>query len=116
MLNEIIQDFNRRMEIRILEISAEFAQQLDFSGLETAIGEECARFSAERCAELVEVLQQAILEALLLEEIFLEWLKIYAGRRGMRFKERRIITVTLSNGHRIKVHSPYTSTSSAQAL
>lgn len=99
MLNEIIQDFNRRMEIRILEISAEFAQNLDFAGLETAIGEECARFSAE--------LQQAILEALLMEEIFLEWLKIYAGRRGMRFKERRTITVTLSNGHRIKVHSPY---------
>ena len=99
MLNDIIQDFARRMESRILEISAEFAQRLDFAGLEKAITEECARFSAE--------LQQAILEALFLEEVFLEWLKIYAGRRGMRFKERRTITVTLSNGHRIKISSPY---------
>ena len=99
MLNEIIQDFKRRMEIRILEISAEFAQHLDFACLETAIEEECARFSAD--------LQRAILEALLLEETFLEWLKIYAGRRGMRLKERRTITVTLSNGYRIKVRSPY---------
>ncbi len=87
MLDNIIQDFNRRMESRIMEMSAAFAQHLDFAHLESAITDECARFSAE--------LQPAILEGLLREKVFLEVLKIYAGRCGMRFKERRTITVTL---------------------
>ena len=56
-----------------------------------------------------------MLQALLLEEMFLSLLKIHAGRAGMRFKEYRRITVTLSNGHRVEINSPYTSTSSAQA-
>ena len=63
----------------------------NFAGLEAALNAECARLDAERCAELVEVLQQAMLQALLLEEMFLSLLKIHAGRAGMRFKEYRRI-------------------------
>jgi hypothetical protein len=37
----------------------------------------------------------------------MELLKRYAGRRRMRFKEYRRITVMLSNGQRIEVNSPY---------
>ena len=99
MLNDIIEDFARRMESRVLEITAEFTQTLDFAGLEAALNEECAKLNA--------ALQQALLEALLLDAIFLEMLKQYAGQRGMRFKEYRRITVTLSNGQRIEVDSPY---------
>lgn len=99
MLDDIIQDFARRLESRVLEITAEFTQMLDFAGLEAALNEECAKLNA--------ALQQAMLQALLLDEIFLELLKRYAGRRGIRFKEYRRITLTLGNGQRIEVDSPY---------
>ena len=99
MLDDIIQDFARRLESRALEITSEFTQTLDFAGLEAALNEECAKLNA--------ALQQAMLQALLLDEIFLELLKRYAGRCGKRFKEYRRITVTLSNGQRIEVDSPY---------
>jgi hypothetical protein len=40
--------------------------------------------------------------------MFLSLLKIHAGRLGMRFKEYRRITVTLSNGQRVEVSPPST--------
>jgi putative ubiquitin-RnfH superfamily antitoxin RatB of RatAB toxin-antitoxin module len=99
MLIDIIEDFARRMESRVAELTAEFTRILDFAGLEAALNEECAKLNAE--------LQQAMLQALLLEEMFLSLLKIHAGRLGMRFKEYRRITVTLSNGQRVEISSPY---------
>ncbi len=99
MLQDIIPDFTRRMESRLQEITTEFTQQLDFAGLERALNEECARLNAE--------LQEAVLDALLLDTFFLSLLKVYAGQRGMRYKEHRKITITLSNGWRIQVNSPY---------
>jgi hypothetical protein len=67
--------------------------------MEKAITEELAKLSAQ--------LQQAMLNTLLLAGVFLSKLKIYAGTCGLRFKEYRYITVTLSNGQQIQVKSPY---------
>ncbi len=99
MLKNIIQEFAHRMESRGLEITAKFTQEIDFAGLEAALNEECAHLNA--------ALQQAMLQALLMKEFLLNLLKTYAGRHGMRFKEYRRITLTLSNGQRIEVDSPY---------
>lgn len=99
MLTGIIEDFARRMESLTGELIAKFTETLDFAGLEEALNKECASLNAE--------LQQAVLQALLLEKMFLSLLKIHAGRLGMRFKEYRRITVTLSNGHRVEIDSPY---------
>ena len=87
------------MESQIAEITTEFTQKLDFTGLESALNEECAKLSAE--------IQQTLLQALLSDDALLTTLKIYAGRLGMRFKEYRRITVTLSNGQKIEINSPY---------
>ena len=99
MLDTIIQDFAEQIKIRCSEIIADFTTQLDFTGVEKAITEELAKLSAQ--------LQQAMLNALLLASVFLSKLKIYAGTCGLRFKEYRYITVTLSNGKQIQVKSPY---------
>ncbi len=93
MLDTIIQDYAEQIKIRCLEIMA------DFTGVEKAITEELAKLSAQ--------LQQAMLNTLLLAGVFLSKLKIYAGTCGLRFKEYRYITVTLSNGKQIQVKSPY---------
>ena len=63
MLTGIIEDFARRMERRVAELTAEFTRTLDFAGLEAALNEECAKLNAE--------LQQTMLQTLLLEEMFL---------------------------------------------
>jgi len=61
-LNDIIQKFAKRMESRVLEITAELTQRLDIVGLEAVLNEECAKLNAE--------FQQAMLQALLLEKAF----------------------------------------------
>ncbi|SEH05892.1 hypothetical protein [Candidatus Venteria ishoeyi] len=99
MLTDIIKDFAWRMENRVGELTMEFTESLDFSALEEALNKECVNLNA--------ALQQAMLQALLLEEIFLSLLKIHAGRLGMRFKEYRRVTVTLSSGQRVEINSPY---------
>lgn len=99
MLQEVIHNFTQRMESRVLEITADFTQRLNFAELEAALNDECATLNAQ--------LQQILLEALLMEAMVRSLLKVYAGRSGMRFKEYRRITVTLSNGRRIQVNSPY---------
>jgi len=99
MLDAIIQDFAEQMKNASSKIIAEFTIQLDFTGVEKAITEELAKLAAN--------LQQTILNALLIQSVFLSKLKIYAGTCGLRFKEYRYITVTLSNGKKIKVKSPY---------
>jgi len=99
MLGNIIQEFARRMETRALKISDEFAQQFDFSILEKALNDECAKLNS--------ALQKSMLQALLLDKTFISLLKTYCGRKAMRFKEYRRITVILSNGQRIEINSPY---------
>jgi hypothetical protein len=99
MQENIIQEFQRRMECRCFELIAEFTQQLDFAGLEKAVTHECAKL----CAELLQVLLQDLLN----DAMFLAMLKIYAGKKGQRFKEYREITIILSNGQQIKINSPY---------
>src|SRR5664279_5903928 len=87
------------MKTRVLEITAEFEKNLDFGALEKAITQELAILGA--------ALQKALLTALLENAIFLSHLRVYAGKAGLRFKEYRRITVTLSNGQRIAINSPY---------
>lgn len=99
MFSEIVQDFARRMESRLAEITEEFLRKKDFSGVEAAMNEECARLNAE--------LQQAILQTLLNDAIFLSLLKVYAGTRGMKYNGHSELWLTLSNGRRIRICSPY---------
>ena len=99
MQEEIIRSFGKRLKARIEEIMAEFSQRMDFSGLEKAINEEIVEFSAQ--------LQQALLCFVLSDKMFLSALKTYAGKLGMHLKEFRAVTVTLSNGQRVQVMSPY---------
>jgi len=99
MLNDIVQEFTQRMESRMLEIVAEFTQQLNFADLEAALNAELAKLNAN--------FQQAVLQKLLLNYAFINMLKKYAGTLGMRLKEYRCITLTLSNGQQIKIDSPY---------
>jgi hypothetical protein len=87
------------MECRCFELIAEFTQRLNFAKLEKALIQECAKL----CAEML----QALLQDLLNDTVFLALLKIYAGKKGQRFKEYREITVSLSNGQRITISSPY---------
>ena len=99
MLENIIQEFEQRMECRCRELVAEFTHHLNFARLEKAVSCECIKL----CAEML----QTLLQGLLNDEIFLAMLKVYAGKRGQRFKEYRAISVGLSNGQWIKVSSPY---------
>ena len=99
MQENIIQEFQRRMECRCFELIAEFTHQLDFAGLEKAVTYECAWL----CAEML----QTLLQDLLNDAMFLAMLKTYAGWKGQRFKEYREITVCLSNGQQIWISSPY---------
>jgi hypothetical protein len=46
MLETILQDFADLMKVRVLEISAEFEKNLDFSALEIAITQELAILGA----------------------------------------------------------------------
>ncbi|MDY6991073.1 MAG: hypothetical protein SVR94_00485 [Pseudomonadota bacterium] len=95
----IIQEFAWRMEHRRLEMSSKLTQQIDFATIESELNQECVPLNA--------ALQQAMLQALLREEHFLSVLKTYAGRRGMRLKAYRSLMLTLSNGQRIAIDSPY---------
>ena len=45
--DEIIQKFAQRMETRMQEITEKFMKELNFSGLEAALDEECAKLNAE---------------------------------------------------------------------
>jgi hypothetical protein len=99
MLETILQDFADVMKTRVLEITAEFEKNLDFGALEIAITQELAILGA--------ALQKALLTEFLGNAVFLSHLRVYAGKAGLRFKEYRRITVTLSNGRRIEINSPY---------
>ncbi|MDY6992594.1 MAG: hypothetical protein SVR94_08330 [Pseudomonadota bacterium] len=99
MLINIIQEFAQRMEGRLLEMRSKLTQQNDFAVIESELNQECAQLNA--------ALQQAMLQELLREEVFLSMLKTYAGRCGMRLKAYRRLMLTLSNGQRIAIDSPY---------
>lgn len=99
MPKSILQNFADLMKARVLEITAEFEKNYDFGAVEIAINKALASLGA--------ALQQSLVSALLVNVAFLLQLKIYAGKAGYRFKEYRTITVTLSNGQRIKIKSPY---------
>ena len=54
-----------------------------------------------------KTLYTALLTEFLGNAVFLSHLRVYAGKAGLRFKEYLRITVTLSNGRRIEINSPY---------
>jgi hypothetical protein len=99
MLINIIQEFAWRMECRLSAMPSNLRQNIDFAIIESELNQECAQLNA--------ALQQAMLQELLREEFFLRRLKTYAGRCGMRLKEYRSMMLTLSNGQRVAVDSPY---------
>ncbi len=99
MFDSIIENFSGHLGQRLSEIFEAFQKNLDAEFLENALNEELANFNAE--------LQLPMLESVLTNPDFLAKAKVYAGTCGLRFKEYRYITVTLGNGKKIRIKSPY---------
>lgn len=99
MFDSIIENFSGHLGQRISEIFEAFQKNLDAEFLENALNEELANFNAE--------LQLPMLESVLTNPDFLTKAKVYAGTCGLRFKEYRYITVTLGNGKKIRIKSPF---------
>jgi hypothetical protein len=99
MLESIIQSYFERISQRVPGIVKEFEDNLDANFLEQMLNEELADFNAQ--------LQRAILEGIWGNPESLANLKRYAGSCGYRFKEYRYLSVTLGNGKKIRIKSPY---------
>ena len=87
------------MEAMVDERRELLAQDLDFAGLEQAITAQMNALGAE--------LVKQVVEALLVDEDYVERLKGLGGQRGRKFKEYRVVRVRLGTGQWITVKTAY---------
>jgi hypothetical protein len=87
------------MEAMVDERRELLAQDLDFAGLEQAITAQMNALGAE--------LVKQVVEALLVDEDYVERLKGLGGQRGRKFKEYRVVRVRLGTGQWIAVKTAY---------
>lgn len=99
MLATMLQDFVGELEAQVEQWAQELGRTLDLAKLEEALSERMQRL----CAGVVE----HVLTELLSEPSYLKALRRLGGRRGMRFKEYRRVTVRLGQGQGIEVAAPY---------
>ena len=77
----------------------EMTEELDFGSIETKL--------RKLLKKVGETLLQLILSDIIESKSFLLLLKLYGGRIAYRFKEYRKITITLYDGRKIEVNSPF---------
>ena len=99
MLEKMVQDFARHLEVKLGEWANRLRQESDAAQLEGALIEEVDKL----CARLLEHL----LNEQLGDVDWLADLKRLGGRLGLRFKEYRWITVRLCHGQCVRLRTPY---------
>jgi hypothetical protein len=99
MLATMLQDFVCELEAQVERWAQELWRTLDLAKLEEELN--------ERMQCLYAGVVGQVLTELLSEPSYLEALRRLGGRRGMRFKEYRGVTVRVGQGQGIEVVAPY---------
>jgi hypothetical protein len=99
MLATMLQDFVGELEAQVEQWAQELWRTLDLAKLEEEL--------SERMQGLYVGVVGQVLTELLSEPSYLEALRRLGGRRGMRFKEYRRVTVRVGQGQDIEVVAPY---------
>jgi hypothetical protein len=95
MLATMLQDFVGELEAQVEQWAQELRQTLGLAKLEEGLNERMQRLCA------------GVVEPVLSEPSYLEALRRCGGRRGMRFKGYRRVTVRRGQGQGIEVAAPY---------
>ena len=98
-VENILQDFQKQIEEKVSEFWKDLQRNLDFLKIEQALNEIVTSFSAK--------VLEWLLNQVLSELEILKSLQEVGGRKALRLKEYREVTVHLGNGQIIKVRSPY---------
>ena len=99
MLATMLQDFVCELEAQVEQWAQELWRTLDLAKLEEELSERMQRLYAGVVGQ--------VLTELLSESSYLEALRRLGGRRGMRFKEYRRVTVRVGQGQDIEGVAPY---------
>jgi hypothetical protein len=99
MFEHTVAKFSDQINDFLNSAIAKLAQDLDFGKIEIEL--------RKLLKDVGETLLQLVLASIIKSREFLLRLKSYGGRIAYRFKEYRNITVTLYDGQRIKVTSPF---------
>ncbi len=90
---------SKEIETKLTDLLVNFKQNYDFTELEKEF-QNCLKES------IAPILQDAIND-LMYDPAFLAMIKVLAGRRCLKYKEHRLLNVTILNGVPILVNSPY---------
>ncbi len=99
MLENIVQDLARELEVKAEGLEELLRSSLDFTELERTLKETVDRHLGE--------MLRVVLGGLLTDKGFLERLRVLGGKLGMRFKEYRTVRLRLASGLVIEVRAPY---------
>ncbi len=98
-IDKIVNSLAEKTKAKVVELTDQLKETLDFSAVEKEISEMFNKFIA--------ALLEKMLNAMLQNPQFLSFLKKLGGRLGMHFVRYREISVRLYNGMAVKVMSPY---------
>jgi len=99
ILEKMLQDFARHLEVNLDELANRLRRESEVARLEGALIEEMDKL----CGRLLEHL----LDERLGDAGWLAELKRLGGRLGLRFKEYRWVTVRLCHGQCVRLRTPY---------
>jgi len=99
MTSLFVQVIGQFVKAKMEGLNRELEETLDFAAYERGLNEVMTAISG-----LIVSIQLSELYARM---EFLEQLKVLGAAKGMRFKEYREVTLTLSNGQKIQVSTPY---------
>jgi hypothetical protein len=99
MFESTVAQFSDRINDFLIDAILKLAQNLDFGEIEIEL--------RNLLKEIGETLLQLILADVIESKDFLMILKLYGGWKSYRFKEYRQISITLYDGQKIEVNSPF---------